>query len=40
MVLTFTDGSELIVWKKDFDRAFAVFINESKESIEKDYAIK
>lgn len=40
MILTFTDGSELIVWKEDFDRAFAVFVNESKEVIEQDYAIK
>ncbi len=38
--LSYSDGTEFYVKKKDFNRAFGTILNNSKEDIKRDFEIK
>ena len=39
VVLTYDDGDQVNVSKKDFDRAFGAIINATKEAVIRDFGI-
>ena len=39
VVLTYNDGEEVKVTKKDWDRAFGAIVNAEKDDVDRDFAI-